>query len=392
MTSRDVSSQAVAGMLRWRAEFPILEHTTYLISNSLGAMPRGAETGLSDYARAWRERGVRAWHEGWWEMPAQVGDLIAPLLGVTPGHVSMHQNVMMAAQVFLSCLDYPSERNRLVYTDLEFPSLQYLLQGEKRRGADLVTVPSPDGIRVDLEQLLEAIDERTRVVPISHVLFRSAYVQDAEKIAARCRETGALLLLDTYQSAGVLPLELEEWGVDAAVGGCLKWLCGGPGNAFLWVRPDLGRRLEPAFTGWQSDVEPFAFRKDHQRVESGAWRFLTGTPNIPALHAARAGLEILNDIEPLDLRRRSLELTSRLLDSADRAGFEIRSPRNDEERGGTVTLWHPQAEHLSEGLLAREVICDYRPGSGIRLSPHFYTTDEECDHAIETLVEIAGLP
>jgi kynureninase len=249
-------------------------------------------------------------------------------------------------------------------------------------------VPSPDEVRVDLEALLEAIDERTRVVPISHVLFRSAFVQDAEKIAARCREVGALLLLDTYQSAGVLPLELEAWGVDAAVGGCLKWLCGGPGNAFLWVRPDLGAMLEPAFTGWQSDIDPFAFRPEHKRVESGAWRFLTGTPNVPALHAARAGLEILARIDPAALRRRSLTLTGRLIEAADEAGFEIRTPRAAEERGGTVTVWHPEAERLSQGLLEREVICDYRPGAGIRLSPHFYSTEEECTHAIQTLADL----
>lgn len=371
-----------------RSHFPILEETTYLISNSLGAMPREAQTGLQDYARAWRHRGVRAWHEGWWQLPVEIGDLLSPILGVEPGHVSMHQNVMVAANVFLSALDYPADRNRIVYSELNFPSLQYLLQGERRRGAEIVVVPSPDGVRVELEELLAQIDERTRVVPISHVLFRSAFVQDAAAIARRCREVGALLLLDVYQSAGIVPLRLEAWGVDAAVGGCLKWLCGGPGNAFLWVRPELGRTLEPAFTGWQSDVEPFAFRSGHRRVESGAWRFLTGTPNVPALHAARAGLEIVGRLAPERIRARSLALTGRLMQAAEEAGFELRTPASDAERGGTVTVWHPQAERLTEGLLGRDILCDFRPDAGIRLSPHVYSTFEECDRAIGALVEL----
>ena len=186
---------------------------------------------------------MRAWHEGWWEMAAETGDLLAPLLGVAPGGIAMHQNVAVAAAVFLSCLDYPPERNRIVYTELNFPNVMYLAEGERRKGAEIVVVPSDDGIGVPTERLLAAIDERTRLVPISHVLFRSAFVQDAEAIARRCREVGAILLLDVYQSAGALPLELEAWGVHAAVGGSVKWLCGGPGAGFLWVQP--GDRRDP---------------------------------------------------------------------------------------------------------------------------------------------------
>ena len=372
-----------------RAEFPILGRSTYLINNSLGAMPRGVRDELAGYADAWDERGVRAWAEGWWEMAVEVGDLLAPLLGVAPGRIAMHQNASVAAGVFFSCFDYPPERNRIVYTELNFPSLTYLAEGERRRGAEVVVVPSDDGIGVPTERLLAAIDERTRLVPVSHTLFRSAWVQDAAAIARRCREVGAVLLLDVYQSAGVMPLELEAWGVDAAVGGSVKWLCGGPGAAYLWVGPRLAGRLEPALTGWQADEEPFAFRPGPIRYAEGAWRFLIGTPNVPALHACRPGYRIVAGIGAERIRRRSLALTGRLMAAARDAGFEVRTPDDERRRGGTVSVWHPEAERLCRGLLERQVICDFRPGAGVRLSPHVFNTEEECDRAIETLANLA---
>ncbi len=378
-----------ADLLAWRDEFPILARTTYLINNSLGAMPRGVRTELEGFADAWDERGVRAWAEGWWEMAAEVGDLLAPLLGVTPGHVSMHQNATVAAAVLLSALDYPADRRRIVVSDLEFPGLRYLLEGERRRGAELVVVPSDGAVGVDPERLHAAIDRHTRLVVASHVLFRSAWVQDAAALARRCRESGALLLLDVYQSAGALPLALEAWGVDAAVGGSVKWLCGGPGAGYLWVRPDLARRLEPALTGWQADREPFAFRTGPIRYAAGAWRFLTGTPNVPALYACRAGYRIVATVGAARIRRRSLALTGRLMEAAADAGFELRTPAEPERRGGTVSVWHPAAERLCRELLEREVVCDFRPDAGVRLSPHFYNTEEECDRAIALLAELA---
>ncbi|HEX2253352.1 MAG TPA: aminotransferase class V-fold PLP-dependent enzyme [Thermoanaerobaculia bacterium] len=379
-----------ADLLALRAEFPILERCTYLVSNSLGAMPRGVRDELAAFAGAWDRRGVRAWHEGWWEMAVETGDLLAPLLGVGPGQVAMHRNVSVAAGVFLSCLDYPPERNRLVSTELEFPSLLYLAEGERRRGAEIVLVPSEDGLGIATERLLAAIDERTRVVAVSHVLFRSAFVQDAAAIAHRCREVGALLLLDVYQSAGTLPLALAEWGVHAAVGGSVKWLCGGPGAGWLWVDPRLAPRLRPALTGWQADEEPFAFRPGPMRPAAGAWRFLTGTPNVPALHSCRPGYRIVAAVGAEAIRRRSLELTGRLMAAARDAGFEVRTPEAPERRGGTVSVGHPEAERLCRELLARDIVCDFRPGAGVRLSPHFYTTEAECDHAIATLAALRG--
>jgi kynureninase len=376
-------------LLALRAEFPILERTTYLINNSLGAMPRGVHDEVETFARQWEERGVRAWHEGWWEMPVETGDLLAPLLGVQLGGISMHQNVAVAAEIFFSCFDYPAERNRIVYSELNFPNVMYLAEGERKKGAEIVMVPSDDGIGVLTERLLAAIDERTRLVPVSHTLFRSAFVQDAAAIARRCREVGAVLLLDVYQSAGVLPLELEAWGVDAAVGGSVKWLCGGPGAGYLWVRPDLAEQLHPSFAGWQADEEPFAFRPGPIRHAKNPWRFLTGTPNVPALYSCRPGYRIVAGVGAQKIRERSLALTDHLIATAEEAGFEVRTPREHDRRGGTVSVWHPDAERLCRELIAREIICDYRPNAGIRLSPHFYNTEEECDHAIRTLHELA---
>jgi kynureninase len=377
-------------LLALRSEFPILERTTYLINNSLGAMPRQVHEELETFATQWETRGVRAWHEGWWEMAVTTGDLLAPLLGVGPGTVAMHQNVSVAAALFLSCIDYPAERNRIVYTELNFPNVMYLLQGEQKKGAEIVVVPSDDGIGVPTERLLAAIDERTRLVPISHTLFRSAFVQDAEAIARRCREVGALLLLDVYQSTGVMPLHLEKWGVHAATGGSVKWLCGGPGAGYLWVNPEIADTLEPTLTGWQADEEPFAFRPGAIRYAKGAWRFLTGTPNIPALYSCRSGYRIVAGVGAERIRERSLALTSYLIELAEEAGFTVNTPRDTKHRGGTVSIWHDDAERLTKELIAREIICDYRPRAGIRLSPHFYNTEAELEHAIRTLKELAG--
>jgi kynureninase len=378
-------------LLALRSEFPILEHTTYLINNSLGAMPRRVHDEVETFATQWETRGVRAWHEGWWEMSVTTGDLLAPLLGVRPGSVAMHQNVSVAAAIFLSCIDYPAERNRIVYTELNFPNVMYLLHGETKKGAEIVTVPSDDGIGLPTERLLAAIDERTRLVPISHTLFRSAFIQDAQAIARRCREVGAILLLDVYQSAGVMPLYFEEWGVHAAVGGSVKWLCGGPGAGYLWVNPEIADSLEPSLTGWQSDEEPFAFRPGPIRYQkgAGAWRFLTGTPNIPALYSCRPGYRIVAGVGAEKIRERSLHLTTYLMNLAEEAGFTVNTPRDPKHRGGTVSVWHDDAERLCHELIAREIICDYRPRAGIRLSPHFYNTEAELEHAVRTLKELA---
>jgi kynureninase len=373
-------------LLRYRDRFPILERTNYQISNSLGAMPAATRDQLVGYADQWAARGVRAWAEGWWEMAIQTGDLLAPILGVSEGEVCMHQNVTIASGVFLSAVDFRGKRNKLVMVDLEFPSLQYLYH--QHPDAEIVTIRTKDGMTIDEDELLAAIDDKTALVAVSHVLFRSAYVLDAQALSARCREMGALLLLDVFQSAGTVPLQLKGWGVDAAVGGCLKWLCGGPGNCFLWVRPDLVNELEPRFTGWQAHPRPFAFEPGPIEFRQGIGRFLTGTPNIPALHAAIEGLKIVGDAGQGPIRQKSMHQTARLVELCDDRGWNVTAPRNPAKRGGTVAVDVPHALEVATELNARDICCDYRPGAGIRLSPHFYTRDDELDAAVDAVSEI----
>ena len=364
----------------YRDRFPILEHTTYLINHSLGAMPVGAEEGLLRYAREWRERGVRAWAEGWWETSTAVGDLLGRIVGAAPGTMAMHQNVAVAQAIVLSCFEFEPPRNRIVYGEGEFPSVRYLYQAQRRRGADVEIV-------ADDAAVLEAIDERTLLVPISHVLFKTGEIQDVKAIVRRAHEAGALVVLDAYQSAGSVSLDVTSLGVDFAVGGSVKWLCGGPGAGWLYVRPDLAERLEPTFTGWQAHARPFAFEPEQDYAE-GAARFLTGTPNVPALYAATAGYELVEEVGVEQIRERSLEQTALLVELLEAAGFEVLSPRDPDRRGGTVVVRTPEAEAVYRELGAREIICDFRPDAGIRLGPHFFNTDDELRYAATQIAEI----
>ncbi len=367
-------------LLAFRPEFPILAKTNYLISNSLGAMPRGAAEGLARYADAWATRGVRAWGEGWWEMAVKTGDLVAPLLGVGAGQVTMHQNVTIATAIFLSALDFRGDRKKLVMVDLEFPSLQYLYH--RHPDAEIVTVKSKDGVGVDAAEVCAAIDERTSLVAFSHVLFRSSFLMDAARIAKRAKKMGALTLLDVFQSAGTMPIDLPKWGIDACVGGCLKWLCGGPGNCFLWVEPKLAKKLDPRLVGWQAHKRPFAFEPGPIDARDDAWRFLTGTPNVAALHAAAPGLEIVAKAGLDAIRRKSTHQTERMIRLADDEGWKVTAPRDPKSRGGTVAIDVPHGKEVAAELNARDVCCDFRPGAGVRFSPHFYTRDDELDRAV----------
>ena len=375
-------------LLRFREEFPILGTTTYLVSNSLGAMPRAVSGRLQEYAEQWATRGVRAWAEGWWEMPVKVGDEIAPLIGAGAGEVAMVPNVTIAQAQILSSLDYRGGRDTIVMCELDFPSVRYVYDElATRLGARIVVVPSDDGIGVDEERLIAAIDERTALVAISHVLFRSAFVVNVARVAAHAHRMGALVALDAYHSVGVVPVDVAALGADFLTGGVLKWLCGGPGGCFLWVRPEVGARVAPALTGWQAHQHPFAFEPEMEYAD-GSWRWLGGTPVIPALFAATAGPRIVREAGVAAIRAKSLRQTTRLIELADARGFAVSAPREPVRRGGTVAFDLPHAREVSQALLARGVIVDYRPGAGIRVAPHFYTTDEELDAAVGAIDEI----
>jgi kynureninase len=385
MNASEVTSDP---LLRFRDEFPILEHSTYLVSNSLGAMPRGVPARLAEYARAWGEDGVRAWSEGWWEMPVKVGDGIAPLIGARPGTVAMMPNVSLAQAAALSSIAFERPRDTIVTTSLDFPSVRYVYDGLARRfGARIVEVPSEDGVRIDTDLLLAAIDERTRLVAVSHVLFRSAYVMDAEAICRRAHEMGALVMLDAFHSVGVLEVDVQRIGVDFLTGGVLKWLCGGPGGCFLYVSPRASEELAPAITGWQAHARPFAFDTEMEFADN-AYRWLNGTPLIPALYAATEGPSIIRQAGVAAIRAKSVRQTERLIELADQRGFDVRAPRAREERGGTVALDVPHGYEVASALIARNIIVDYRPEAGIRLAPHFYTRDDELELAISAMSEI----
>jgi kynureninase len=373
-----IRCRRVLDSLAYRDRFPILRDCTYLINHSLAAMPAAAEERLLEYARMWKERGIRAWGEGWWEMPVTVGDQIGRIIGAPPGSTVMHQNVTVAEEVVLSCFRRPGVRNRVVYEEANFPSVRYLYQAQPE--LEVVAVR-------DDAAIVEAIDERTLLVPISHVLFKNAEIQDVEPIVRRAHEAGAYVVLDCYQSAGVVPFDVTSLGVDFAVGGSVKWLCGGPGAGWLYVRPDLAERLEPTFVGWQGHARPFAFEPELEYA-AGVRRFLTGTPNVPALYAATAGYDVIEEVGVERIRERSLVLTQLLIDSLEAAGLEIGSPREASRRGGTILVRTPDDAAVHRELGERGIICDFRPDAGIRLGPHFYNTEAELRHAVSELTEI----
>jgi kynureninase len=374
-------------LLAFRSEFPILERSNYLVSNSLGAMPRGVPERLAEYVDAWAEHGVRAWSRGWWEMPATVGDEIAPLIGASRGEVVMVPNVTLAQATVLSALAYQPPRNRIVMTGLDFPSVRYVYDHlAARLGAEIVVVPSHDGITINEELLRNAIDERTALVAVSHVLFRSAYIMDVERLCRHAHDAGALVSLDAFHSVGILPVDVRRIGADFLTGGVLKWLCGGPGGCFLYASPDMTERYAPALTGWQAHARPFGFEPEMQ-FASNAFRWLGGTPVIPALYAALEGPRIVRRAGIESIRAKSVRQTSQLIALADARGYPVHAPREASRRGGTVAFDVPHGYEVAQLLLARDILVDYRPGAGIRVAPHFYTRDEELDAAVAAIDE-----
>jgi len=377
-----------AALDSWRREFPILDTCTYLVSHSLGAMPQRAVTYLARFADEWTRRGVRAWHEGWWEMGREVGDLLGRIVGAAPGTITMHQNATIAQAMAASCMTWDGPRRKIVLQDLDFPTNHYLFEGLRRYGAEIVYVPSGSSISAPIDRLIEAIDEHTALVPISLVLFRSGALQDVRPVVERAHRVGARVILDVYQAAGTVPVDLNALGVDFAVGGSVKWLCGGPGAGYLYVRPDLAESLQPALVGWAGHEAPFDFEVGAIRYAAGGDRFQTGTPNIPAWAAARAGYEIVQEVGVPAIRARSLRLTRRLMDAAVERGWRLNTPPRDADRGGSVVIDVPDGARVTDELLRREVIVDFRPQAGVRIAPHFYNSDADIDRAIAVLDEL----
>jgi kynureninase len=302
----------------------------------------------------------------------------------------MHQNVSSVMAVVASCLEYTPERNKVVYEALQFPTVSYVWQAEQRRGAECVLVPSADGITIDVDAMCDAIDERTIAVPISHVVFSSAYIQDVKKICNKARSVGAHVILDCYQSVGAVPIDVVELGVSFACGGSVKYLCGGPGAAWLYIRPDLIGAFEPRVTGWFGNEAPFAFTMPAQTYADTAWRYMGGTPAIAALYQSRAGQTIISEIGVRRIREKSLVMTQRAIDIVDELGFKLNTPRPDDQRGGSVVFDFVGSADVCRELNRRKFFCDHRPGVGIRIAPHFYTKTEEIDLFFAEVLKIRG--
>ena len=382
-------SATTDALLHYRQQFPILERCNYLVSHSLGAMPRAVEESLAQYARDWANHGVGAWGERWWALNGVVGDQFAEIIHGAPGSVSMHPNASIALSILLSALDFSDRRrDRVVVSSLIFHTDFYVLREMLPPQIELVVVESPDGIHVPLEDMVAAIDERTRFVLVNHVLFRSGYIMPVGEIAARARAMGAEIIVDGYHSVGIIPVDVTELGVDYYLGGALKWMCGGPGGVFLYVRPERLSALRPKITGWFAHKRPFDFEVAGIELRDDAYRLLNGTFPVAPLYALQPGLAVIHEIGLAAIRAKSRRQTALLFELAEAAGYTLRSPQNPDERGGMVVVDPPHSQAVSQALLARGIHIDYRPQAGIRIAPHFYNSDEEVRAAIGAMEEI----
>lgn len=365
-----------AALLATRAKFPSLASSVHFISHSLGAMPAAASEHLAAFSELWVRKSITAW-EDWLPEVARAGERVGRIIGAPTGTVVMNTNVSAIQALLASCLDYAmGGKDGVVYSSHNFPTVSYVWKAEERRGAR-VTVVEGDRVGVSAEALCAAIDERTLVVPISHVLFRSSYIKDVKAIVKRAHEVGALVVLDCYQSTGTVPVDVVDLGVDFACGGSVKWLCGGPGAAYLYIKQDLIPRFAPRVTGWLGHEKPFAFTMPEQHYADSMWRYMAGTPAIAALYQARAGVELVAELGVEAIRKKSLRQTQVMIDAVDARGWTLNSPREAARRGGSVVMDFAGAQPVCAELNKRRFFCDYRPGAGIRVSPHFYTTDEE---------------
>ena len=375
---------------RHREEFPTLASGIHLLSHSLGPVPRAVRQSMAEYYEAWEHHtGEDAWATSWWTLSRRVGDRIARILGGSPGSVQIQPNASIAMATAASCFDFKSgARNKVVTTALDFPSMEYFWDGQRQIGANIEVIPSTNGVSVPLERILDAIDSSTALVALSHTSYRSSWRVDVRAIVERAHAKGALVLLDVYQSAGVVQLNAADWNVDFLIGGTIKWLCGGPSCGYLYVRPDLQRDLRPRLTGWVAHDSPFDFAHAPMRYAKSVRRFAQGTPSIPALYSAIPGLEIIEAVGVSEIATESQRRTQSMIDFANQRGWTINTPLDKNQRGGSVMIGVHNAQETVERLAEKRVFVDWRPGAGLRISPHFFNTDEEIEEALNIL---AGL-
>ncbi len=374
-------------LLERRADYPVLARSTYLANHTLGAMHRGTPERLADFASRWATEGVVAW-ETWQPEVVRVADLVGSLIGAPPGTTVMRQTVADLLGDVVSSLDWRGERNRVVTSDLEWPGSLNTWSQVDRLGGEAVVVPGhPDGVELDLDAMVAAIDERTLLVECSHVLFRTSTLVDVAPLVARAHEVGALVLVDGYQAAGTVPVDVVALGVDLYVGGSVKYLSGGPGNGWMYAAPAVAETLRPVTTGWFGVARPFDFDPE-LTYAPGVARFAGGTPGVPAAYAAAPAYEALAEIGVQRVRERSVSMTQPLLEAALERGFTVRSPHDPQRRGGHVTIDPGRSTEVHDELHRRGFVVDHRPGVGIRVSPHFYNTADEAMAVLDAMSDV----
>jgi kynureninase len=378
-------------LIDYRDEFPVLSRKTYLISASLGPVSDRSRRGLEAYMDAWAEKGApdHVWLEDIFPAMAALKASFAALGGCDADEVAISTNVSVALATVASALDLRGERNRIVLSELDFPTDGHVwLAWARATGAEVVWLRSPDGLTIPLEAYDAAIDERTAVVMVNRVLYRSSAIVDAKAVCAMARARGALSFVDDYHGIGIVPLDLHDLGCDLYVAGTLKWLCGGPGMVFLFARRDLLPSLEPTVTGWFATAEPFSFDAQHLAYHPSARRLEHGTPPAPVFFIAQGGLDIIIEVGVERIRRRQGELTDHVIERADASGLPVRTPRDRAARGGVVNIGvGPEAEKICRALLDRDVCTDFR-GDGLRISPHFFNTEDDVDRCFEELATL----
>jgi kynureninase len=363
---------------RLRDRFANLDSSTYLVSHSMGAAPIATRRALTDYWDAWSAQGPEAW-EAWLPQIGDIADGIGAILGAPRGTVSLAPNVSTLQAAIASSLTFPESKCEVVFEALQFPSVTYVWKAWEKFGARVVRVPSDDGRTVSTERMTAAITERTAVCVVSHAAYISGAVIDVPALVARCREVGALFILDTYQTAGVYPFDVTALDVDIAVGGSHKWFCGGPGCGYIYIKPGLRQTFEPTITGWMAHDAPFAFEPAPIRYANDIHRWNNGTPTIPGYLAAKAGHDLIREVGVANIRAHNIRLTDRLASMALERGFTVPTPLEPVKRSGWIGMNFDGADRVMRELIVRRVFVDYRPACGIRVSPHFYTTDAEID-------------
>jgi kynureninase len=370
-----------------RDEFPILADSTYLVSHSMGAAPRGSRDALRRYWEEWAGDGPEAW-ERWLPRIAEIADGIGALVGAPPGTCFLGPNVSVLQAAIASCLDFRRDRQEVVYESLQFPSLTYVWREWERFGAIVRIVQSDDGRTVPTERIVDAITEKTAIAVLSHAYYVSGAIADVRTIQRHCRSVGALLCVDAYQTTGVYPYDVTAWDLDLVTGGSHKWLCGGAGCGWLYVKPSLLERFAPAVTGWMAHARPFAFEAAPMKHAPSMYRFGNGTPSIPAYMAAQPGHRAIASVGIPRIREHNVRLTQKIAAMALERGLRVNSPLEPERRTGWIGIDFDGAEAASRRLIERRVFLDYRPGCGIRVGPHFYTEDAEIDEFFKQLENV----